>query len=487
MNATSIAAEPKMLTRTETFDRDPDWDAHQNRVKVPAVRKQQNFGWSNTNHSGAVAGEIGGVMWRSITPAYYGKKVGPFNLDKPLSASGTIACLKSNTGKGWQTGSTFFLGFFSSAGQGWRPINWIGFRLEVHTDTKAAKIESRPYVELGYGTSKWAAGGITANAKGEGQAKNPLELDQDAMQRCPPDGSKHTWELRYDPTGGDHGTGEVTLIFDGNPTRLRVPRWHREHGATFDRFGIFNNQACGDFIEVYLDDITIQGETHDFATDPNWDAKGNRDLVIDTREYGAQDFGFSASTNHAGGAKAGEMGGRFQSVDPWEKQFVGYYADRVGPLSFDHKLTASGKFSSDREYSIDSTVAIGWFNAETPGWPLKNFVGVIFDSLSDTGRIITPHYGTRDGGNGSGNAKWVMFQPDGTKYDWTMEFDPAGEGGRGTLTFTIGGETTTHALDAGDRKKGASFNRFGVFNLAGANSKHCVVWFDDLTYTFGSE
>jgi hypothetical protein len=476
----------KMVQKTETFDRDPGWDAYQNRIKVPAVKKQQNFGWSNTNHCGAGAGEIGGVVWRSISPAYYGKKVGPFNFDTPLTASGTITCLKSNTGKGWQTGSTIYVGFFNRAEQGWRPINYMGYRLEVHTDTKAQKIENRPYVELGYGTSKWEADGITANARGEGQAKNPLELDQDALQRVPPDNSKHTWELRYDPKGGERGMGEITLIFDGNTTKCGLRKWHREHGATFDRFGIFNNQVCGDFIEVYLDDITINGEKTDFATDPKWDEKGNRDLVIDSREYGAQDFGFS-QTQHAGGAKAGELGGLFQSVDPWEKNFMGYYGDRVGPLNLDHKLVAKGKFASNNEYSIDSTMAIGWFNSENLGWPMKNFVGVFFDSLSDTGRIITPLYGTSDGSNGSGNAKWLMFMPDGRSYDWALEYDPTGEGGRGVIKFTLNGETTTHPLDAGDRKKGATFNRFGVFNLGGANSKHCVIWFDDLTYTIRAE
>ena len=485
--AAAIADEPqKTVQKTETFDHDPNWDAHQNRVKVPPVKKQQDFGWSSTNHCGTGPGEIGGVVWRSVTPAYYGKKVGPFNWDNPLSASGTITCLKSNTGKGWQTGSTVYIGFFNSAEQGWRPINYMGFRLEVHTDTKAEKLESRPYVELCYGTSKWAAGGITANARGEGQAKNPLELDQDAMQRVPPDGSKHSWEFRYDPKGGDHGTGEIILVFDGNTTKTRIPRWHREHGATFDRFGIFNNQVCGNFIEVYLDDISINGEKQDFASDPKWDEKGNRDLVTDMREYGAQDFGFSP-TNHAGGAKPGELGGFFQSVDPWETNFMGYYADRVGPLTLDHKLFAKGKFSSDNEYSIDSSMAIGWFNADNLGWPVKNFVGVFFDSLSDTGRIITPLYGAADGSTGSGDAKWVMFMPDGRHYDWTMEYDPAGEGGRGVIQFTINGETTTRVLNAGDRKKGATFNRFGVFNLGGANSKHCVVWFDDLTYTVRAE
>src|SRR5688572_19103964 len=116
-------AFPLMLwagEKTETFDKDPGWDGVRNRIKVPAVRKQQNFGWSSTNHAGGEApGEIGGVVWRSITPAYYGKKLGPFTFDDELSASGTVTVLQSNTKKGWQTGSTAYIGFFNHEEQGW--------------------------------------------------------------------------------------------------------------------------------------------------------------------------------------------------------------------------------------------------------------------------------------------------------------------------------------------------------------------------------
>ncbi len=40
----------------------------------------QNFGFSATNHAGESAGEIGGVIQRSSTPAYYAMK-----LEKPLT------------------------------------------------------------------------------------------------------------------------------------------------------------------------------------------------------------------------------------------------------------------------------------------------------------------------------------------------------------------------------------------------------------------
>jgi hypothetical protein len=234
-------------------------------------------------------------------------------------------------------------------------------------------------------------------------------------------------------------------------------------------------------MEMYFGDITINGEHQDLSSDPHWDVKGNRDLVIDTAEYGAQDFGYSPDTRFAGGAKAGELGGRLQSVDAWEKDFQGYYGDRVGPLTMQDKLLASGKFATS-EFSVDSTFALGWFNSAEQGWPIKNFVGVYFDSASDMDRIVEGLYGTSDGAHQRSKRR-VTFRPDGKSYDWTLQYDPTAGGGRGAITFTMNGQKLQHVLAEVDRQKGATLDRFGVFNLAWANSKHCVVYLDDLTYT----
>jgi hypothetical protein len=477
----TFADEPaKMIVKKESFDQDPDWDGVRNRIKLPVVRKQQNFGYQNSNNAGGKPGEIGGVVWRSLTPAYYGKTIGPLTMDDPFSASGTVAVKAAKTKFGYQTGSTIFIGFFNHREQGWRPINFIGFRLETHTDTEAKKIESRPGVELTYGTSKWTAGGAHVNTTGEEQERNVKELDQEAMRRVPPDGSKHKWELRYDPKGGG-GFGEFTLVFDGVTSRCRIPQKHREQGGTFDRFGIFNNQLPGQEMEAYFDDITVNGEFDDFSTDPKWDEKGNRGLVEDTREYGSNDFGFSPT--HFAGSKPGELGGRFFSVDPFEEQFQGYYGDRIGPLNFSHQLTARGKFTT-KEFSVDSTFGLGWFNSKKQGYPIENFVGVYFDSLSSVGRIVTPLYGTSKGSKRQ-SGPYVQFYPDGRVYEWTLEYDPAASNGRGAIAFTLNGERISMPLAEGDKAIGATFDRFGVLNMHWANSKHCVVYLDDVEYTAG--
>jgi hypothetical protein len=248
-----------------------------------------------------------------------------------------------------------------------------------------------------------------------------------------------------------------------------------------NRFGMFTPRIPGLYIVAYFDDVTIDGKKEDFSKDPGWIGVNNREQHQDRAQYGWQDFGFSRTTNFAGGKGGGELGGRFYSCNPDEDEFKAHYGDPVGRLTMDDHLVAQGKFAA-REFSIDSTFALGWFNSEKQGWPNENFVGVCFDSLTDTGRIVQPLYGTRTG-NKDRNVPFVEFAPDGRSYDWKLEYDPAAADGRGQVAFTIGGQTVKLALKEGSRKTGAAFDRFGVFNLQGANSKWCEVYLDDLTYT----
>ena len=93
--------------RTQSFDTDPGWTGVNNRVVVkqyPTVT--QDFGYSKSNHAGAAVGEMGGMVTRAATPAYYGDKVGPLTLDDKMSASGTFAFTKTSAGAG------VFVGFF---------------------------------------------------------------------------------------------------------------------------------------------------------------------------------------------------------------------------------------------------------------------------------------------------------------------------------------------------------------------------------------
>src|SRR2546425_6121167 len=81
------------VERRQAFDRDPQWEGVNNRIvrtQFPGIT--QDFGFSKTNFAGDAPGEIGGLIWRSSTPAIYAMAIEPAQtLDRPLSASGKLA------------------------------------------------------------------------------------------------------------------------------------------------------------------------------------------------------------------------------------------------------------------------------------------------------------------------------------------------------------------------------------------------------------
>lgn len=456
--------------RHEDFSRDPGWQGVNNRLRPqPVPEKRQDFGFRAAHHAGGEPGEIGGTVWRSIRPAYYAKVIEPLSLESRLTASGTVALTQATHIVGWQTGSTMFMGFFNSAEQGWRPINFLGFGLSGTNEPLGAGT-----VEVSYGTSRYAAGGEV------------LKIPPIA-----PDGKPHTWSLDYDPEGNS-GQGAITFKFDGAEFVLSLSVEHRKHGATFNRFGIFNLQLPGNAITAFFDDLTIHGAREDFSTDPGWDAKGNHEKFEDLLGYGMNDFGFSM-TNYAGG-KPGEMGGRLWHVQ--EPQYVAHYGDDIGRLGLNDKLTASGKIAFKR-YSIDCALRFGWYNGDDLGSPPKNYLGVYLDSYSRIGRFLTPTYATSQAriettpegkkqvvGSGGGGLD-LVFLPDGRVYDWTIAYDPQANRGQGVITVTLGEKSTTLDFLPEHRAAGAVFNRFGIFNAQVNNGKDAVLYLDDLKYTTG--
>ena len=99
--ALGAVGAPQAATKTESFDRDPGWEAFNNRVTPrshPTV--VQDFGYSPTHFAGREPGEMGGRITRAPAPAWYGDKIGPRTLDDPLHASGTFALTQSEAGAG---------------------------------------------------------------------------------------------------------------------------------------------------------------------------------------------------------------------------------------------------------------------------------------------------------------------------------------------------------------------------------------------------
>ena len=490
-------AQADTIQMREDFTRNPGWDAVNNRLvdlDQPIVR--QNFGWRETDFAGGSPGEIGGVVWRSSRDAYYGKVLDTLTLDDPLKCSGSFSLSQVTVANQWHTGSAIWVGFFNSAEQGWWPVNFLGFQLLGHRDYEYADYAGVPVgamVTFGYGTSGYAAAGRPLEKQGAFQGGLMREMDHDKMLRILPDGAQHTWKLTYDPKAGG-GDGELQFILDGRePLKTILPKLHREHGATFNRFGIFNEALPGYPMTGFFDGITVNGELHDFSEDPGWEGVGNHDEFLDEVQYGTNDFGYSSS-NFAGGKESGEFGGRIWLVGGDQPHLAAHYAADVGQLSLDHKLFARGKLAFPT-FGVDSAMQFGWFNAENQALPTKNFVGVYLDSLSRIGRFMAPSYGTSKArvertpegrkqffGSRTGGVD-LTFVPDGRVYDWTLSYDPEANEGHGAVTLALNDQSETLNLEPGAREEGAVLNRFGVFNTQGNNGKFTVFYMDDVEYT----
>src|SRR5687767_1930477 len=110
-----VRGQASLVQVRQDFSEDPGWDGWQNRVvgeDNPTI--VQDFGWSPTRHASERQGEIGGRIWVSTTPAWYGLPFGrPLSFKDRFSASGSIAIVP-----GRNNGAYF--GFFNSKRQGWR-------------------------------------------------------------------------------------------------------------------------------------------------------------------------------------------------------------------------------------------------------------------------------------------------------------------------------------------------------------------------------
>jgi hypothetical protein len=470
--------------RTQSFDRDPGWEGHNNRIvpkEYPTIT--QDFGYSQTHFAGKAAGEMGGQVWRAAEPAFYGDKIGARTLDDRLSASGTFALTKSTAGAG------MFFGFFRAEqpGAGGRPIGSLG--LDMDCEHAGARLAVRL---------------ITSQNKSCGTFITPFIPGKFRPTPIRNDGTRYRWKLDYDPQSAG-GRGQFTFTLqsdahkpgelesDGMPeshkqeARRRfpstttfsvdLPAGYRDQATTFDHFGLMNMMKPGGRMTIHFDDLEYAGRSEDFSQDPNWDASGNRTTYQAKEVGGAHDFGFS-DTQHAGG-KRGEIGGTF-----WRSGKYAYYADRIGPLSMEDRLEGSGKVVL-KVGAPDADMYLGWFNSSNQAQtPLEagNFLGVHVGGPTRVGHYFQPALRTAKGGKGMADGGPVLTPE--KIYDWSLTYDPGAGGGQGAIKVTLGQEAVTLALREGIKAQGARFDRFGVFtsNIGGQIVK---IYFDDLKYSAG--
>lgn len=444
---------------------DPGWEGYRNRL-LPAERPltRQDFGYRATQHAGGeAAGEIGGWVQRSLTPANYAMKLPrELSLDDHLVASGKMA-VSHNSGA-----SGVLIGWFHHTSRSWRTTNSLAFRADGNGDTYWLFVE--------YGTRNGRTGGIGAFEGERYQTTKTMPF--------PADGSTHAWRLEYDPNGNE-GAGSVEFRIDDRTYEFDVRPEDREDGALFDRFGIWNQETTGDGMRIWLDDLVINGSKQSFDEDPEWDAVGNRTEFSEDTVRPFHDFGVVAAAED--GSSGGSIGGII-----WRDERPSYYADRVGPLSLDNELYAEGtvRFVAS---GPDSAVYLGWFDSETkqnkaqPEYETRqrNYLGILLEGPSRVGHYFRPGYATQSG-DGSNAERGPVLPVDNTKHKWTLRYDPHAANERGVITVTLDEEQVSLELGEGDRREGATFDRFGLFNMQ-SGGWHVKAYFDDLRYSAAVE
>lgn len=451
----------QMVTRTETFDADPGWDGRNNRSQTPEPRQvTQNFGYRSTSNAGGPAGEIGGLITPTGETAYYATVLSDHSYNTPLSASGTLKL---------DGGGNTLLGFFNAdTFNEWRTADSLVLRLYGRGSYFQGYSE--------YATSKWRAGSANIGS-------GTFQIDTAPV---------YNWSLNYDPSANS-GNGAITAAIGSHSSSINLPPGHRMDGATFNRFGLLNVSKSHDSPgQVWVDNLALNGASHSFSSNPNWDSLRNQTSFTTENVRFRFDFGYSP-THNAGGAGPGEMGGHLFRGDSRNSSTMAYYGDRLDQtLTLEDPLQASGKVSFNRGVT-DSTVLIGFFHstdsvrvsAEQGSSIPENFVGVSIEGPSAEGFLFYPTYGIdiEDQGTGSSNNAPYIF-PNGDSHDWALGYDPNGGGGRGAITVTLDGQSTTMLLRSGDKARGAHFDRFGIVTTH-VDGNGQTVYFDDLTYTVG--
>ena len=254
-------------------------------------------------------------------------------------------------------------------------------------------------------------------------------------------------------------------------------------------------------------------KTEHFDRDPGWEGHNNR-VVPKKVQMVKQDFGYSAT--HFAGKDAGEMGGTIQrATTP-----ASYAAALTPAKTLDDKLTASGSFAITAVKG-GAGVFFGFFNSQQPGGSGRAIgsLGLDFDFESKGGRLAVRMI---TGGNKScgtfitpylpGKFRPTPIKCDGTRYHWTLDYDPLGAGGNGQFTFTMRSDThkaqdygklpelhekeaqarfpntTVFTVDVtpGLKKEGATFDRFGVCNMMKSGGS-AVIFFDDVQFNGQSQ
>ena len=147
-----------------------------------------------------------------------------------------------------------------------------------------------------------------------------------------------------------------------------------------------------------------------------------------------------------------------------------YYAKKIAAKSFERKLSASGRLVFD---GPKFHVLVGFFNSGTVNeWRTPNTIAIRLLGRGDVYYAVV-EYAT------SGRTQLKGFKT-GVPVEWSIQYDPVGNGGSGSIAVTLGGETSVCHLAAGHKADGATFDRFGLLTAIKSPDDSGEVWLDDI-------
>ncbi len=208
---------------------------------------------------------------------------------------------------------------------------------------------------------------------------------------------------------------------------------------------------------------------------PNWIGVGNRASQLRPRPI-TQAFGYTRT--RFADDRPGEIGGTIvRAATP------AWYARPCPQRTLTDRFSASGTFAI-RASESSSGAFIGWFNAKQPhgiGRPLQSLglhldgeasglrlaIRIITASNRSCGTYITPFV--------PGGARPTPIRNDGTRYHWSLTYDPEVNASKCQLKFHIKSlqgpaepfETRVFTLNlpAGFQAESTRFDRFGVMSV----------------------
>jgi len=244
--------------------------------------------------------------------------------------------------------------------------------------------------------------------------------------------------------------------------------------------------AVGITVPTEATEAILKAESFDH--DPGWEGFNNhvQPKKVPTVK---QDYGY----------KAGEIGGRITR----SARFT-YYADRIAVKTLNDKLSASGAFELTAS-SGGSGIFFGWFNAKQPGGGgrPKNSLGLDFDGEGSGARLAVRLISGSNKSCGTFITPFIpgKFRPtpiknDGTRYTWSLHYDPDANAGKGRFTFVIKSDSAKPEafegkefvvdLPDGFKQDGATFDRFGLMNMMKPGGT-MTIYFADLQHDGKSE